>query len=146
MMLSFGHDLRLLRANSRFDQDERSKELMSRGWKCMSAVAGLLVMLCKLATGPAQAQYAYPYPYPAAPPVAAPPVAPPVVAAPPLVAAYPYVWGGRRFCWYNRAWNGPGWYWCGYAFRSGYGWGGGHGWNGWVWHGGRGWRGDRYYH
>jgi hypothetical protein len=127
---------------------------MSKGRESVLAVAGLLVMLCELAAGPAQAQYAYPSPYPPAPPVeAAPPTvaAPPVVVAPPAVAAYPYLWGGRRFCWYNNAWNGPGWYWCGYAFRRGYGWGGGYGWNGWVWRGGRGWRGPgwhggRYYH
>jgi hypothetical protein len=105
---------------------------MSRGWESVFAVTGLWVMLCELAAGPAQAQYASPYPYPAAPPV---------VAAPPAVAAYPYLWGDRRFCWYDRAWNGPGWYWCGYAFRRGYGWGGGYGWNGWVWRGGRGWHG-----
>lgn len=42
-----------------------------------------------------------------------------------------YVWGGRRYCWYNNAWSGPGWYWCGYAFRQGYGWGGVEGWHGW---------------
>jgi hypothetical protein len=117
---------------------------MSRGWKSVLAVTGLWVMLCELA-GPAQAQYATPYPaapYPAAPPVV---VAPPVVAAPPAVAAYPYLWGGRRYCWYGNAWNGPGWYRCGYAFRSGYGWGGGYGWNNWVWRGGHGWRGYRGY-
>lgn len=42
-----------------------------------------------------------------------------------------YVWGGRRYCWYNDAWRGPGWYWCGYAWRRGIGWGGPHGWRGW---------------
>ena len=31
-------------------------------------------------------------------------------------------------------WNGPGWYWCGYAWRRGYGWGGGYGYHGWGWH------------
>jgi hypothetical protein len=46
-----------------------------------------------------------------------------------------YVWRGRRHCWYNRGWNGPGWYWCGYAWRRGYGWGGPRGWNSWVWSG-----------
>ncbi len=58
-----------------------------------------------------------------------------------------YVWGGRQYCWYVNGWHGPGWYWCGYAFRRGYGWGGGEGWRGWRrdgdghdrgWH--RGWR------
>src|SRR5205807_3488262 len=29
-------------------------------------------------------------------------------AAPPAAAAYPYLWSGLRFCWYDRAWNGPG--------------------------------------
>ena len=38
---------------------------------------------------------------------------------------------GRRHCWYNRGWNGPGWYWCGYHVRRGRGWGGTEGWNGW---------------
>jgi hypothetical protein len=39
--------------------------------------------------------------------------------------------GGHRHCWYARGWNGPGWYWCGYHHRRGYGWGGPEGWNGW---------------
>jgi len=42
-----------------------------------------------------------------------------------------FFFGGRNFCWYDDGWRGPGFYWCGYAFRSGYGWGGGAGWNGW---------------
>jgi hypothetical protein len=46
-----------------------------------------------------------------------------------------YVWRGRHYCWYDRGWNGPGWYWCGYATRPGYGWGGVRGWNAWVWSG-----------
>ena len=94
------------------------------------AVAGLLVTLSGMA-GPAQAQYGYPYPYGV--------VAPPVVVAPvaPVAAPYPYLFGGRRYCWYADAWNGPGWYWCGYAYRSGFGWGGAYGWNGWA-RGGRG--------
>ncbi len=44
----------------------------------------------------------------------------------------PYVWGGRNYCWYPGGWRGPGWYWCGYAYRRGYGWGGGAGWHGWY--------------
>jgi len=40
------------------------------------------------------------------------------------------VWGGHRYCW-ERGWHGPGWYWCGYGARQGYGWGGGRGWNNW---------------
>jgi hypothetical protein len=42
-----------------------------------------------------------------------------------------FLWGGRRFCWYDDGWQGPGWYWCGYAYRAGFGWGGPVGWNGW---------------
>lgn len=38
---------------------------------------------------------------------------------------------GRNYCWYDDGWQGPGWYWCGYAWNNGYGWGGGYGWNGW---------------
>jgi len=41
------------------------------------------------------------------------------------------VFGGRHYCWYDDAWSGPGWYWCGYEGRNGYGWGGGYGWNSW---------------
>ena len=47
-----------------------------------------------------------------------------------------WFFGGRGYCWYLDGWHGPGYYWCGYAFRRGYGWGGGYGWNGW----GGGWR------
>jgi hypothetical protein len=42
-----------------------------------------------------------------------------------------YVWGGRRYCWYDDGWNGPGWYWCGRYLVPGLGWGGGVGWRGW---------------
>ena len=42
-----------------------------------------------------------------------------------------YVYGGRRHCWYADGWQGPGWYWCGYRTRRGYGWGGPVGWQGW---------------
>jgi len=48
---------------------------------------------------------------------------------------------GHNYCWYNNGWQGPGWYWCNYAWRSGFGWGGGDGWHGWnrgQWHGNRG--------
>lgn len=51
-----------------------------------------------------------------------------------------YVYGGRNYCWYANGWRGPGFYWCGYAFRRGLGWGGGAGWRGW---GGPGFRGPR---
>jgi hypothetical protein len=42
-----------------------------------------------------------------------------------------FVWGGRRYCWYNSAWRGPGWYQCGFAWRRGFGWGGAAGWHSW---------------
>ena len=38
---------------------------------------------------------------------------------------------GHNFCWYDDGWQGPGWYWCNYAWNTGYGWGGGDGWRGW---------------
>ncbi len=43
-----------------------------------------------------------------------------------------YAYGGRNYCWYPAGWKGPGWYWCGYAARRGYGWGGPAGWRGWT--------------
>jgi hypothetical protein len=49
-----------------------------------------------------------------------------------------FFYGGRNYCWYPGGWRGPGYYWCGYAWRRGFGWGGPRGWNGW---GGQGWRG-----
>ena len=54
-----------------------------------------------------------------------------------LVEQAQFIIGGRNYCWYARGWHGPGWYWCGYAFRRGYGWGGPRGFHGWVWHGHR---------
>jgi hypothetical protein len=42
-----------------------------------------------------------------------------------------FVWQGRRYCWYDDGWQGPGFYRCGYAKRHGLGWGGGAGWHGW---------------
>ncbi|WP_305953006.1 hypothetical protein [Beijerinckia mobilis] len=42
-----------------------------------------------------------------------------------------FFWGGRNYCWYPGGWQGPGWYWCGYAWRRGIGWGGPRGWRGW---------------
>lgn len=51
-----------------------------------------------------------------------------------------YVFRGHDWCWYDDAWRGPGFYWCGYAFRRGFGWGGPAGWRGWYgpgyWRGG----------
>jgi hypothetical protein len=48
-----------------------------------------------------------------------------------LVEKAQYVYRGRRYCFYFDGWHGPGWYWCGYAHRRGYGWGGTTGWRGW---------------
>ena len=42
-----------------------------------------------------------------------------------------FVYLGRDYCWYPDGWHGPGFYWCGYAWRSGFGWGGPIGWRGW---------------
>jgi len=39
--------------------------------------------------------------------------------------------GGYDYCYYGDGWRGPGWYWCGYAYRIGLGWGGPIGWNNW---------------
>ena len=48
-----------------------------------------------------------------------------------LIDRAAYVYRGRSYCFYLDGWHGPGWYWCGYATRHGYGWGGGEGWRGW---------------
>ena len=53
-----------------------------------------------------------------------------------------YFWGGRNFCWYPIGWHGPGYYWCGYSGRRGFGWGGPAGWHGW---GRGGYRGGGYH-
>ncbi|MGA2952600.1 MAG: hypothetical protein ABSD80_10240, partial [Caulobacteraceae bacterium] len=42
-----------------------------------------------------------------------------------------WFYGGQNYCWYVNGWRGPGFYWCGYAWRRGFGWGGGYGWRGW---------------
>src|SRR5262245_38720151 len=42
-----------------------------------------------------------------------------------------FVWRGRRYCWYDTGWRGPGWYECGFRWRRGLGWGGPVGWHGW---------------
>jgi len=26
-----------------------------------------------------------------------------------MIDKFQYYWGGRRYCWYNDGWNGPGW-------------------------------------
>lgn len=48
-----------------------------------------------------------------------------------LLEQVQFRWGGYTYCWYDDGWRGPGWYWCGYAYRAGFGWGGPLGWNGW---------------
>ncbi len=55
-------------------------------------------------------------------------------AVPTNVEQVQFFFGGRNYCWYDDGWQGPGFYWCGYAWRRGIGWGGGAGWHGW--HGG----------
>jgi hypothetical protein len=42
-----------------------------------------------------------------------------------------FIFGGHNYCFYIDGWHGPGWYWCGYRHRRGYGWGGGEGFHGW---------------
>jgi hypothetical protein len=42
-----------------------------------------------------------------------------------------FVYDDDEYCFYWDGWNGPGWYYCGYEWRSGYGWGGAPGWHGW---------------
>lgn len=49
-------------------------------------------------------------------------------AAPSLIQQTQFFWDGREYCFYPDGWHGPGWYWCGYAWRRGLGWGGGSGW------------------
>jgi len=51
-----------------------------------------------------------------------------------------FFFGGRNYCFYDNGWSGPGWYWCGYGARVGFGFGGGPGWHGWR-GGGRGFGG-----
>jgi len=65
-------------------------------------------------------------------PAQALPVQPgPVSVLPSDVQQAQFVFGGRNYCFYPNGWNGPGFYWCGYAYRRGLGWGGGYGWRGW---------------
>ncbi len=43
-----------------------------------------------------------------------------------------FYWDGRRYCWYDDGWQGPGWYVCDYGpWVTGLWWGGGYGWHGW---------------
>jgi hypothetical protein len=48
-----------------------------------------------------------------------------------LVEKAQWAYRGRRYCFYPVGWRGPGWYWCGYAWRRGFGWGGVYGWRSW---------------
>jgi hypothetical protein len=48
-----------------------------------------------------------------------------------LVEKTQFIYLGRRHCFYPDGWHGPGWYWCGYNWRRGFGWGGPEGWHGW---------------
>ncbi len=98
----------------------------------LSMMMGGMAVLGLLAAAPAQAQD----------PLDALGAAAGVAAG---VVEAPFIWGGRNYCWYPGGWHGPGWYWCGYGARRGYGWGGGEGWHGWH-HGGRGGRGRHHGH
>jgi hypothetical protein len=51
-----------------------------------------------------------------------------------LVEKTQFFIGSREYCWYDDGWHGPGWYWCGYALRQGFGWGGAVGWHNWDRH------------
>ncbi len=48
-----------------------------------------------------------------------------------MVEQVQYRWAGREYCFYDDGWRGPGWYWCGYRLRTGFGWGGPMGWHSW---------------
>jgi hypothetical protein len=48
-----------------------------------------------------------------------------------MVEQVQYRWAGREYCFYDDGWHGPGWYWCGYRLRTGFGWGGPMGWHSW---------------
>ncbi|WP_424631342.1 hypothetical protein [Bradyrhizobium sp. SYSU BS000235] len=77
------------------------------------STAAALAAFCSLSTGPANALPAD------------------RLAAPSAVEQTQFIFGGRNYCWYDAGWHGPGFYWCGYAMRRGFGWGGGAGWRGW---------------
>ena len=48
-----------------------------------------------------------------------------------MVEQVQYRFAGREYCFYDDGWRGPGWYWCGYRLRTGFGWGGPMGWHSW---------------
>jgi hypothetical protein len=67
-------------------------------------------------------------------------------AMPNKAEAQVYVYEGARYCFYPDGWHGPGWYRCGYRWRSGFGWGGAYDWGvgfGWRHHG---WEKRRHVH
>ena len=51
-----------------------------------------------------------------------------------LVEQTQFIFEDKEYCWYDDGWHGPGWYWCGYALRQGFGWGGPVGWHDWDRH------------
>jgi hypothetical protein len=51
-----------------------------------------------------------------------------------LIEQTQFFFGEKEYCWYDDGWHGPGWYWCGYALRQGFGWGGPVGWRNWDRH------------
>jgi len=63
----------------------------------------------------------------------------------PIETVQYYSFDGVDYCWYDEAWQGPGWYWCGYDWINGYGWGGPYNWNGWGGGGISGWPRSRGY-
>ncbi|ABE62968.1 hypothetical protein Nham_2175 [Nitrobacter hamburgensis X14] len=67
----------------------------------------------------------------ATPASALPASGPTSMPSPSAIQPVQFFYGGRNYCWYDNGWRGPGFYWCGYAFRRGMGWGGGAGWHGW---------------
>jgi hypothetical protein len=56
-----------------------------------------------------------------------------------------FFYSGQQYCWYPGGWRGPGFYYCGFAFRQGLGWGGPVGWMGYSFRGGNYWHGGAIY-
>jgi hypothetical protein len=96
------------------------REVMER-FRFISAAAGALALGSVLAIGTAQAGV------PGSDAIAA------AAENGAITEQVQYRWGGYDYCWYDDGWRGPGWYWCGYASRPGFGWGGPVGWNNWRW-------------
>src|SRR6185437_16941552 len=104
MAVPCNHDRSRALASCNFRSENMQKK---RSLKFSMIIAGSVAGAAMLAAVPAQAQEN---------PVGA------VLGAAAAIAAAPFMWGGHRYCWYE-GWNGPGWYWCGYGARRGYGWG-----------------------